>query len=200
MRKMKKIYIILTHTGTALSKLIKGYTKDEFSHVSIALDIELKEMYSFGRLNPYNPFWAGFVHEYIDKGTFKRFYKTRAKVYSLEVTEEQYKSIKSNIYQIKNNKENYKFNIIGLFAAGFHKKIEKEKFFYCAEFVKYVMEKADIKTDLPDIVKPEDFKNIKELQEIYGGLLRKYQSPKINVVELIKNNLLMYTNKKEGII
>ena len=137
---MKKIYIILTHTGTALSKLIKGYTKDEFSHVSIALDIELKEMYSFGRLNPNNPFWGGFVHEYIDKGTFKRFYKTRAKVYSLEVTEEQYKSIKSNIDQIKNNKEDYKFNIIGLFAAGFHKKIEKEKSFYCAVFVKYVME------------------------------------------------------------
>ena len=200
MRKMKKIYIILTHTGTALSKIIKGFTKDEFSHVSIALDIELKEMYSFGRLNPNNPFCGGFVHEYIDKGTFKRFYKTRAKVYSLEVTEEQYRSIKSNIDQIKNNKEDYKFNIIGLFAVGFHKKIKKQKSFYCAEFIKYVMEKADIKTDLPDIVKPEDFKNIKELQEIYGGLLRKYQSPKINVVESIRNNLLMYTNKKEGII
>ncbi len=197
---MKKIYIILTHTGTALSKIIKGFTKDEFSHVSIALDIELKEMYSFGRLNPNNPFCGGFVHEYIDKGTFKRFYKTRAKVYSLEVTEEQYRSIKSNIDQIKNNKEDYKFNIIGLFAVGFHKKIKKQKSFYCAEFIKYVMEKADIKTDLPDIVKPEDFKNIKELQEIYGGLLRKYQSPKINVVESIRNNLLMYTNKKEGII
>ncbi len=200
MRRMKKIYIILTHTGTALSKLIKEYTKDEFSHVSIALDIELKEMYSFGRLNPNNPFCGGFVHEYIDKGTFKRFYKTRAKVYSLEVTEEQYRSIKSNIDQIKNNKEDYKFNIIGLFAVGFHKKIKKQKSFYCAEFIKYVMEKADIKTDLPDIVKPEDFKNIKELQEIYVGLLSKYQFPKINVVELIRNNLLMYTNKKEGII
>ncbi len=181
---MKKIYIILTHTGTALSKIIKGFTKDEFSHVSIALDIELKEMYSFGRLNPYNPFWGGFVHEYIDKGTFKRFYKTRAKVYSLEVTEEQYRSIKSNIDQIKNNKEDYKFNIIGLFAVGFHKKIKKQKSFYCAEFIKYVMEKADIKIDLPDIVKPEDFKNIKELQEIYGGLLRKYQYPKINVRQI----------------
>ena len=200
MRRMKKIYIILTHTGTALSKIIKGFTKDEFSHVSIALDIELKEMYSFGRLNPYNPFWGGFVHEYIDKGTFKRFYKTRAKVYSLEITEQQYEFIKNYIEQIKNNKENYKFNIIGLFAAGFHKKIKKQKSFYCAEFVKYVMEKADVKSDLPDIVKPEDFKNIKGLQEIYGGLLRKYQSPKINVGELIRNNLLMYTNKKEGII
>ena len=193
MRRMKKIYIILTHTGTALSKIIKGFTKDEFSHVSIALDIELKEMYSFGRLNQYNPFWGGFVHEYIDKGTFKRFYKTRA------ITNEQYKSIKNTIEEINNNKGNYKFNIIGLFAAGFHKKIKKQKSFYCAEFVKYVMEKADVKSDLPDIVKPEDFKNIKGLQEIYGGLLRKYQSPKINVVESIRNNLLMYTNKKEGI-
>ena len=48
---MKKIYIILTHTGTMLSKIIKKYTKDEFSHVSIALDKELNRMYSFGRLN-----------------------------------------------------------------------------------------------------------------------------------------------------
>ena len=38
---MAKIYIILTHTGTVLSKIIKKYTKDEFSHVSISLDREL---------------------------------------------------------------------------------------------------------------------------------------------------------------
>ena len=38
---MKKIYIILTHTGTVLSTIIKYYTKDEFSHVSIALDADL---------------------------------------------------------------------------------------------------------------------------------------------------------------
>lgn len=69
---MKKIYIILTHTGTMLSNIIKKYTKDEFSHVSIALDKELNRMYSFGRLNPYNAFYGGFVHEYINEGTFKR--------------------------------------------------------------------------------------------------------------------------------
>ena len=57
---MKKIYIILTFTGTALSRIIKLSTKDEFAHASIALDSELKEMYSFGRLNPYNPFFGGF--------------------------------------------------------------------------------------------------------------------------------------------
>lgn len=171
---MKEIYIILTYTGTALSRIIKTFTKDEFSHVSISLDIELKEMYSFGRLNPYNPFWGGFVHEYVDKGTFKRFYNTRAKIYSLKVTEEQYENMKNTIKKIQKEKENYKFNIIGLFAAGFHKKIKKEQSFYCAEFVKYVLEKANIDTRLPDAVKPEDFKNINGLQEIYEGLLKKY--------------------------
>lgn len=171
---MKEIYIILTYTGTALSRIIKTFTKDEFSHVSISLDIELKEMYSFGRLNPYNPFWGGFVHEYVDKGTFKRFYNTRAKIYSLKVTEEQYENMKNTIKKIQKEKENYKFNIIGLFAAGFHKKIKKEQSFYCAEFVKHVLEKANIDTRLPDAVKPEDFKNINGLQEIYEGLLKKY--------------------------
>lgn len=171
---MKKIYIVLTHTGTILSRIIKQYTKDEFSHSSISLDVELKEMYSFGRLNPYNPFWGGFVHEYIDKGTFKRFFKTVAKVYSLEVTEEQYEAIKNKIDKIQKEKENYKFNTLGLFAAGFHKKIGKEYSFYCAEFVKYVIESAKIDTGLPEAVKPEDFKNIKGLKEIYSGLLSKY--------------------------
>lgn len=172
---MKEIYIVLTHTGTMLSQIIKKYTKDEFSHVSIALDVELKEMYSFGRINPYNPFWGGFVHEYINKGTFKRFYNTKVKVYSLEITEEQYKKIRKNIQQIEKEKEQYKFNILGLFAVGFHKRIKMKHSFYCAEFVKYVMEKAEIKTDLPEIVKPEDFKEIEGLQETYKGLLRKYR-------------------------
>lgn len=184
---MKKVYVILSYTGTLLSRIIKGYTKNEFSHVSIALDLELNEMYSFGRLNPYNPFWGGFVHEYIDKGTFKRFYKTIAKVYSLEVSDEQYQKIKQNILQIQKLRKEYKFNILGLFAVGFHKKIRGEKSFYCAEFVKYVMEEAGVNTGLPDIVKPEDFKQINGLETIYVGLLKMYEPPKIKASEFIIN-------------
>lgn len=175
---MKKIYLILTHTGTVLSKIIKTYTGDEFSHISISLNKELTEMYSFGRLNPYNPLWGGFVHEYINKGTYKRFFRTQAKVYSLDVTDIQYEKVRRNIYKIKSENENkrYKFNLTGLFAVGFHKTIKREHSFYCAEFVRYVMENADIKLNLPEPAKPEDFKNISGLQEIYKGLLRRYKA------------------------
>jgi len=176
MVSMKEIYIILTHTGTVLSKIIKGYTNDEFSHVSIALDSMLQEMYSFGRLNPYNPFWGGFVHEYINKGTFKRFYKTKAKVYSIPVDEEQYEKLKNVITEFNEEKEKYKFNIIGLLAVGFNKKIQKEESFYCAEFVKYAMEKANIDIQLPELVKPDNFKELSNSKEIYKGYLREYSN------------------------
>lgn len=172
---MKKIYIILTHTGTTLSKLIKSYTKNEFSHVSISLDNELKKMYSFGRLHPYNPFWAGFVHEGIDYGTFKRFYLTKTKVYSLEVTEEQYEKMEEIIEYMKIRRKLYKFNIIGLFAVSINKKVKFKNSFYCAEFVKYVLEEAGVKTNLPEIIKPEDFKNLEGIKLVYDGKLNEYK-------------------------
>ena len=58
-------------------------------------------MYSFGRLNPYNPLYGGFVHEGINIGTFKRFSRTRARIYSLEIEEEQYEKLKNTIMYIK---------------------------------------------------------------------------------------------------
>lgn len=171
---MRKIYIILTHTGTVLSKIIKYYTKDEFSHVSIALDNELKEMYSFGRLHPSNPFFAGFVHEYIHKGTFKRFPKTVANVYSIEVDDNQFNNIKTIIYKMKNNSKHYKFNIIGLFAVSLHVRIKIKNYFYCAEFVKYLLEESGINTNLPDIIRPEDFKELPNGKKEYTGRLQDY--------------------------
>jgi len=180
---MKKIYIILTHTGTALSTIIKHYTKDEFSHVSISLDSQLNEMYSFGRLNPYNPFWGGFVHEGIEFGTFKRFKNTTTKIYSLEIENEKYEKLKRIIEYFNENKEKYKFNILGLACVSIKKTVKRKNTFYCAEFVKHVMKFSGINVDnLPIIIKPEDFKLIKGLQLEYEGLLRKYRKKqKINI-------------------
>ena len=172
---MKKIYIVLTYTGTILAKIIRIYTKREFSHVSIALDEDLKEMYSFGRLNPYNPFLGGFVQEGVGKGTFKRFKKTKARVYSLQVNDDQYDKVVQVIRDIQDNKLDYNFNILGLIGVILHYKVKRERYFYCAEFVKYVLEESNICT-LPDIVKPEDFKEIDNLNVVYTGQLREYGS------------------------
>ena len=183
---MKKIYIALMHTGTLLSNIIKCYTKDEFSHISIALDSELKEMYSFGRLHAYNPFWGSFVHEEINKGTYKRFKNTKTEVYSLVVTDEQYEKIKKVINYFKENKQKYRFNFIGLACVGINKRIKRKNRFYCAEFVKHIMKASGISVnDLPELIRPEDFKKLQGLKLEYKGLLRKYnKKQKINLEEV----------------
>lgn len=192
---MSKVYIVLTHTGTLLSKIIKFFEKDEFSHVSLSLDNQLKEMYSFGRLNPKNPFIGGFVHESINHGTFKRFKYTRTKIYSLDVTEEQYITMKNQINYIKQNRNNYKFNIIGLFAVGINKKIKLKNAFYCAEFVKYILETSGVEVELPDMIKPEDFKNFENAKEIYNGKLKDYNVEKLKLIDKIKNSI-----RKEALV
>ena len=171
---MKRIYLILTYSGTILSRIIKIYTRDEFAHVSISLDEELNQMYSFGRLNPYNPFIGGFVHEGINIGTFKRFRKTQTAVYSIMISDEQYKKIKETIKLIRECPIAYKFNIIGLFGAGFNIRIHMRHCFYCAEFVKYLLEKARVKNNLPEIIKPEDFKRLDNIRLEYKGSLCEY--------------------------
>ncbi len=171
---MRSIYIVLTMTGSALSQIVKVYTKKEYGHVSIALDKELERMYSFGRLNPYNPYVGGFVHEYIHKGTFYRFRNTTCQVLRVRVTDEQYAKLEQVILKMEAEKEKYKFNIAGLFAVSINKRIAKENYLYCAEFLKYVLKEAGIADGLPEIIKPEHFLMLPH-KSIYKGLLRDYR-------------------------
>ena len=173
--KNKKIYIILTYSGTMLSRLIKVYTHEKYCHVSVALDESLSEMYSFGRLKPYNPFNAGFVHEQLYSGTFKRFKNTKTEVYSVNVTDSQYNKVKQIINEFNLNCNKYKFNIVGLFAVAFNIKYKKRNSFYCAEFVKYIVENANLQMELPELVKPMDFKNQDIMNLEYKGRLRNYK-------------------------
>ncbi|MFI3306956.1 MAG: hypothetical protein R3Y21_00145 [Mycoplasmatota bacterium] len=174
---MKKIYIVLTFTNTVISKLIKIKTNHEFCHSSISLDKNLDYMYSFGRLNPYTPLFAGFVQEYQHKGTFKRFKYTKVQIQELEVTDRQYLDISQAIREIELNKKHYKFNIIGLVAAGANIKYKRKKALYCSEFVRMILEKANVDlTGIPAVAAPEMFKNLKNSKIIYNGLLTEYKS------------------------
>ena len=173
-KKSKKIYIVLTYTGTFLSKIIKIFTRAEYCHASLSLDKKLNKMYSFGRLNPYNPFIGGFVHEGINHGTFKRFKRTKAEIYEIEVTNIQYVKIRKLIKNFEDNKKDYKFNRLGLFLAGINYKYTKENSFYCSEFVKYLIETAELDLELKDIMKPIDFKKVIDNNFLYKGKLRNY--------------------------
>lgn len=192
---MKNIYIVMTQTGTLLSRLIKGYTGCEYAHVSISLDKNLDEMYSFGRLNPYNPFWGGFIHERVNSGTFKRFKNTIAGIVELEVTDEQYNNLRNIIKKMEERINPYRFNILGLILVGFNIKYEMEDHFYCAEFLKYLFEECNIENNLPRLVAPDDFKNIKGIKYIYKGKLSEYRE---NTTEIYSLDLVRKLKEVNG--
>lgn len=173
---MKKIYIVLSFTGTWLSRAVRIYTGKKYSHVSIALDKDLDYMYSFGRINVNNPFRGGFVHEVQNEGVFKKFYNTESIIYSVEVNEQQYKKIKKSIKRFNDSKDIYGFNMIGLIGAGLNIKISRQRKFYCAEFVKYIFETSGVDLGLPEVVRPYDFINVKEANIIYKGKLNEYSA------------------------
>lgn len=172
---MKKIYLVMTQTGSILSRTIKIVTGHSYNHISISLDSSLNNMYSFGRKNPDNPFIGVFVVEKINKGTFLKFKNTRCKVIEIDVTDRQYSLISSNINKMVLNKDDYKYNLLGLFLAAFHISFHPKKKFYCSEFVRYILKNSCVNVSfIPDIAHPNDFLKLKHV-DLYEGLLREYR-------------------------
>ena len=102
---------------------------------------------------------------------------------------QQYDNIKIRINKMMKHKEDYKFNIRGLFSVAINKKVIKPNTFYCAEFVQYLLENANIDTKyLPYIIKPEDFKKLKNVKLIYKGRLREYRD-RIKELEAPKSQI-----------
>lgn len=192
---MKKIYIVLTYTGTWLSKLIRILTRHEFAHVSISLDETLQAMFSFGRKKVNNPIIGGFVRERINQGIYKKFKDTQSEIYELEISEEGYEHIEDIIQHMLKYKEKYNFNIIGLVFAGLHKKIEFKYSFYCAEFVKYILENGKVDLSyLPEPIRPIDFQNLRNAKLVYKGKLRDYMLSENNCIKFNVQDILELVN------
>jgi hypothetical protein len=175
--ELKKIYIVISQTGTILSKIVRLYTGDTYNHASIALDKELNLMYSFGRINPYNPVIGGFVKESPTSGTFKRFYNTDIAIIELEIEAEKYDAIKEGLEEMYGHKEDYHYNYKGLFLAAFGKPRRKLGCYYCSEFVREFCKNygIDLGVDANRVVKPMDFIDIPGGRIIYEGKLSVYR-------------------------
>nr|WP_263328259.1 hypothetical protein [Neobacillus sp. Marseille-Q6967] len=171
---MRKVYVILTDTGTVLTKMIKFYTKKPHNHASIALDEHLWDVYSFGRKRPRNPFLAGFVRENIRGGIFQN---ADSAIYCCTISERQYDAICKKIKEIEENKREYRYNLLGLFAVMFNFEYDRKNAFFCSHFVAALLEESGItiKKNKPlSLVTPDDIKSSSSLELVYEGKLSDY--------------------------
>ena len=171
----QKVYIVLSQTGTVLSRILKLYTRAPYNHSSIALSKDLDVMYSFGRLNPYNPFVGGFVQESHAFGTFKRFKNTRVMVIEADVTPEAYAGLCTHIRAMLNTRTESHYNYLGLLLAAIRIHRAKRNCYYCSEFVKAMAVQAGVEgaEAIPAIVKPMHLLRVPH-RTVYVGKLRDY--------------------------
>jgi len=179
----RKIYILLTDTGTWFSRMIKMYTKAPYNHASISLDENLEELYSFGRKVYFNPLSAGFIRERVDRGVF--FYKknTKCLIYKIVVSDRQYDQLIRDIARFKYFKDQYRYNLLGVMAIAVNKRLIRENAFTCSQFVASVLVTSGIHEfeKYIELVTPEDITKIPQLELIFEGKLRDYYQDKYGV-------------------
>ena len=183
-KSQKQLYIVISQTGTLLSRILRFITGAEYNHASISVSADLEQMYSFGRRHPYNPFWGGFVMESPHTGTFKRFPKTRIIVLALPVSDEIHCEIQKRLSSMYEHREDYHYNYLGLFLAGIHIRRKKDYCYYCSEFVRDILMEFQVKgaSRLSPIVQPMHFLSLTPAP-IYCGKLSEYTVLDVSVYD-----------------
>lgn len=178
------IYVLLTDTGTLFTRTIKWFTGAPYNHVSLSLDAQLNELYSFGRLRAKNPWIAGFIKEDVYEGTFRHFPNTACLLLRLPVTNEQ----RSNAIQVTQSflqrKKAYRYNLLGLFGVLFNVHIKNHNAYFCSQFVSEALSQSGLSLwNRPSaLVTPNDFLHHEQFEKVYEGLL--YQYPLLDIDKL----------------
>jgi len=184
---MKSVYILLTRTNTVPARLIHVITRDDYTHASISLDKDLNYLYSFARRNIRMPLIAGLIHENIYTGIFAKNLDAPCVLYEIKVDDIVYEDIKSGIDYMMRHYDLYRYNFLGLAMNFFGIPYGRKHHFLCSQFVAHILDKyGAISFDKNvNLIKPADFCNLPELNEIYRGRLRyvKLYSIQNDIVE-----------------
>jgi len=140
--EQKSVYVVLSRSGTVLSRIIHVITHDRFTHSAIALDVEMEEMFSFGRRYDRNPFLGCFKREHLTDLHYRR--GSPGAIIELPVTQEQYDEISRHIMVFRRNSDAFTYNVPGLITSIFHRTFEGTRRFFCSEFVYFVLNEAGV--------------------------------------------------------
>lgn len=175
---MKSVYIVLMHTNTFPSKIIKFFTHFPYTHVGISLDIDCSDIYSFGRKKITSFLHGGFTIEKRNGPFFQKFYRTNCQIYEIKVHEQEYFKLKKLLQNMKEKENLYKYDILGLVLRYFHLPYFRNNRYVCSYFVADILKNANILefTKETYFVRPQDFSNMSGLHKIYEGKLLNYHT------------------------
>lgn len=169
---MKTIYILLTKSDTALSRLVRLVTAARYTHVSIAFDESLRTVYSSTRKNGRTLFPAGPCREDLEGGWWKEHSQTPCVLYTLRVPDQVYCRARREVDRILSSEKG--FNILGVALCQMNIPFRRERRFFCSQFVGTVLGRSGalkLPKD-PSIMKPWDYMTLPELSCRFQGYLQ----------------------------
>lgn len=172
------IYLVFSRTGTWLSRLIKVLTNHQYTHVALSLDCNFNNMYTFGRLNPNNPFYAGLTIESLYSGVYQSSSSCESLIYKIPITNEQQKKLLTEIDKYYSSNIKYKYNFLGLFAVLLDKPWKRDNYYFCSQFVTELLTNSGIwdSPKLPELTRPIDLIHISNKEIVFQGLVNEITS------------------------
>lgn len=170
---MKSVYILVTSTRTVFSRGMRMVVTDEFTHASISLDREMRQVFSFARKHEKLMLPAGFVREDIYSGVYGKNPDAPCALLELNVSDEVYARIARRLYSMISCAEDYRYSILGVFLCKFDIAYNRERHYFCSQFVADVLENSGA-MQMPkpvSLMRPSDFCRIPKLKLVYRGPL-----------------------------
>lgn len=165
------VYVVLTNTGTTFSKLSKMITKDPYNHVSISLDEDMSDMFTFALFNE-NGYSGGFKREVKSKLRGAKY-----SMYAIELTSDIKQRIVNHIRDLENNVDKTRYGHKSLVNILFNKKVfdTGRDELICSHFVATIFEDVGIKlfkNKELSMLKPYEFVKSKLLKFVRRGVIR----------------------------
>lgn len=174
---MKKIYIVLSRSGTVLARAIRLVTKKYYNHTSVSFDRSLDVFYSFGRRNPRLLFPRGFITEGVHKGFFGLHPDTRICVLEGEISDRDFTLVQQRLAPFVARPKRYKYGVLNLIKMWAGRPYRTENKYVCSVFAAYLLDGIlDFGKDY-SLVYPEDFYNF-GFKKIYEGTAGDYSYEK----------------------
>ena len=170
-----KIYVLLTRTGTKVSKLINKATKAPVTHSSLCVDPHLTEFYSFGRYHPRFVLPGGFVKETLSSGVFGNCPNAPCVLLEARVSKEGYWAARELIDRFAKNKLRY--DVLGFFYNYYGMKRDVPDKYICSRFVAQTLALSDaiIPKKHASLYQPVDFLDHEELSCVFKGTIKELQ-------------------------
>ena len=170
---LKKVYILLTRTGTVPARMIHLAKGGTFTHASLSMTPSTDNFFSYARRKIKNPFKAGLIVENIHTEVFAQYPQCHSAVYELVVSDEAYENMNKKITYFFENYNKAKYNFLGLIPIAFGIKFKRKFRLTCSQFVAVILQSSE-EIELPKspyLMLPNDFPNINGIKKIYDGIL-----------------------------